>query len=299
MKSASVIASQAAGPGGEDVAPERLLCPRCRYSVFGLSVPRCPECGAEFTWDEVRTLALGADTDLFEHRMLRQPVRSLLRTWYRAAFWPERIWARLTPFNRPAPGALLLFAFAQVVVFVYGWRAMAAVVDPVMNGTARWVSGLGGPSLWSFVYHLRVPREFFGDIGTWYVCSFGVMLLFFDPKACPGSRWLHILRVHVYVTAFAALFPAIWCILEACIDFTYFFQAIPVAAGARRTMVSPRAYLYLGNGMQVVALVVTWMHLRLACRRYLRLPYSAAIAALVMISGSVLSDLVQTLLLMR
>lgn len=31
-------------------------CPECRYNLRGLTVPRCPECGEEFDWEEITTL---------------------------------------------------------------------------------------------------------------------------------------------------------------------------------------------------------------------------------------------------
>lgn len=31
-----------------------LHCPRCDYNLTGLTRPRCPECGHEFTWDKLR-----------------------------------------------------------------------------------------------------------------------------------------------------------------------------------------------------------------------------------------------------
>lgn len=32
---------------------EDLHCPECRYNLRGLTVPRCPECGYTFTWDDL------------------------------------------------------------------------------------------------------------------------------------------------------------------------------------------------------------------------------------------------------
>ena len=33
------------------------ICPRCGYNLTGLAEPRCPECGGEFLWAELRNNA--------------------------------------------------------------------------------------------------------------------------------------------------------------------------------------------------------------------------------------------------
>ena len=38
------------------VIDEDLPCPKCRYNLRGLTVPRCPECGFQFEWTDVPEL---------------------------------------------------------------------------------------------------------------------------------------------------------------------------------------------------------------------------------------------------
>jgi len=49
-----------------NVVRDRLLCPRCRYNLTGLECARCPECGTQYTLDQIvaSTMeSLGLDHD--------------------------------------------------------------------------------------------------------------------------------------------------------------------------------------------------------------------------------------------
>lgn len=278
------------------IAPEHLLCPACGYSVYGLLESRCPECGNAFDWTVVERLATGARNDTFEREMYRSPVQSLLSTWYRAAFWPERIWQRVSPYDRPQIVPLLVFLALQALVFRYGWALMGLVLDPTMNGLAGWMIGTGGTAPWRFSYRLNVDFDFFTTMFIWQVATFALMTLFFDRTTCPPPRWPHVLRVFTYGTAFAALCPALWCILEAGIDLTLVFW--PVSGNSRQPIspINPYVYILLGQGIYVLAFIVTWMHFREGYRRYLRIPHAWAVSALVLLAGHVFSDLLQVML---
>ena len=45
------------------VIDEDLPCPKCQYSVRGLTVPRCPECGFAFMWTDLPALRLRGRSD--------------------------------------------------------------------------------------------------------------------------------------------------------------------------------------------------------------------------------------------
>jgi len=278
-----------------DVPPDQLLCPACDYRLYGLREPRCPECGTAFTWDDVRSAAR-AGSDMFEHRFRTQPLRSLLRTWYRAAFWPERVWQRLRALNRPVALPLILFIALQVVVFTHGYEAVARGIEPAMNHVSRWMSGAHATPLWVFTYRMAVDFDFFPRMLAWYVFTLTFMLILGRSASYAGSYWRHVLRIYAHATAFAALCPAIWCLLEACVDASLFFRT--PGAGAPFTLpFNPRAYYYLAQGIFVVAVLVTWYHLRIAYRDYLHVRYAAFAAGLVMLSGYIFADLTLTVML--
>jgi len=70
-------------PGG--AADEGMRCPNCEYNLTGLPQPRCPECGVEFTWDEVRPLG---PQIAFERTSGRRKLLGLLVTWLTVLFAP-------------------------------------------------------------------------------------------------------------------------------------------------------------------------------------------------------------------
>lgn len=47
-------------------APGALACPKCGYNMTGLHQARCPECGTQFTLDELVTAVTGANGELPE-----------------------------------------------------------------------------------------------------------------------------------------------------------------------------------------------------------------------------------------
>jgi hypothetical protein len=280
----------AAPPGAPDLTPEQMRCPTCGYSVYGLTESRCPECGGEFSWDDVRRIAEGEDQDLFEHGWKRRPVRSLLTTWYSAAFHPVRLWSRYDLFSRFEVFPLLVFLVLQALLFRYGWDAVARVVDPTMNGFAIWLAQ-SAVAPWAFTYNIRVLPDFFHVVALWWITTYGVMLLLFDPADKPGSRWLHLLRIYVHATAFASCCFAAWCILEAIVDLGHFF--LPLHPVQPVQLIGQRVYTWLGNIVLGLALVVTWANLWVAYRRYLRMPHGWAIAGIALFTGGIAAELIR------
>jgi len=55
----SIDAAATLSPGPEGLA-EDLPCPRCQYDLRGLTVPRCPECGFTFDWQDLPKLRAAA-----------------------------------------------------------------------------------------------------------------------------------------------------------------------------------------------------------------------------------------------
>src|SRR4051812_30293929 len=69
-------------------------CPLCRYNLRGLTEPRCPECGLQFTWAEVLD-PNSRHPYLFEHHPERN-LPSFFRTLW-AGLRTRRFWTKLRP----------------------------------------------------------------------------------------------------------------------------------------------------------------------------------------------------------
>jgi hypothetical protein len=65
-----------------------LRCPRCGYNLTGLTLPRCPECGATFDWEEVRRLAADRPTIAFERAGGWRKIPAFFVTWATVLFAP-------------------------------------------------------------------------------------------------------------------------------------------------------------------------------------------------------------------
>jgi hypothetical protein len=86
---------------------QTVLCPLCEYQLRGLSQPRCPECGYQFTWDEVLNADRRPHPYLFEHHP-RQNVWSFARTKL-GGFRPWIFWIKLKPTMPLVPKRLVLY----------------------------------------------------------------------------------------------------------------------------------------------------------------------------------------------
>lgn len=109
-----------------------LLCPLCEYNLRGLPEPRCPECGHQSSWEELR-LAQPNHPYLFE-RHLERNVSSFFQTLFRS-FLPRRFWGGLSATLRPVPKRLYAFGFL-IVVFTFGGSFVSAAYD--IYATAQW-----------------------------------------------------------------------------------------------------------------------------------------------------------------
>lgn len=108
-----------------------VLCARCDYNLRTLTVPRCPECGMEFSWDNVLDRAEHHNEFLFEHAWMRRPIRSWIETWWRC-LRPSRFWRRVSIHERVNVGPLFAFLVSSVIVavvfFVVSSQAVAALL---------------------------------------------------------------------------------------------------------------------------------------------------------------------------
>ena len=264
-----------------------LRCPHCDYRLWGLTQRRCPECGRSFVWDQVLAAARSRRNTLFEGLWYHDPVPALLRTWWLAALRPSRLWAQFSRFDRPRIAPLLLFVMLQWLVFAYGWPVMGWLADAAMNGLAdlleshQWID-----RPMRFTYLFRPRRGFLPRMALWYLMTFLCFQLLVQSKIRFRIGWRHILRVYVHATAFASLCTALWCVLEMLIDASLFLG--PVTRG----LVSARTYLRLGQAVFVLGVTVTWAHIWIGYRRHLQVPRAWGSGAMCLLLGYLLAELV-------
>lgn len=79
-------------------------CPLCGYNLRGLTVPRCPECGHVFQWNELFELG-NRHPYFFEHN--RRGLRAIVSTWAHSLF-PRRFWRTARPTHEPHRRRLLV-----------------------------------------------------------------------------------------------------------------------------------------------------------------------------------------------
>ena len=75
-------------PTTEGLVDTGLHCPRCGYNLTGLTQPRCPECGVEFDWDDVRRAAIAKPSIAFERARRWRRVTAFFVTWTTVLFAP-------------------------------------------------------------------------------------------------------------------------------------------------------------------------------------------------------------------
>ena len=119
----------AAPPDDAAAAVLELNCPLCRYSLRGLTDPRCPECGFAFTWAELVDARRDRHPWLFEHarRPWSPPRRALRLTAWRAGARPWRFWRAVSPTNPVRLRRLVLYwAITNLPLVLLATVAVAA-----------------------------------------------------------------------------------------------------------------------------------------------------------------------------
>ena len=116
------------GPDWETLKKD-LKCPLCDYNLRGLVEPRCPECGFQFTWQEL----FDAERDRHQYLFEDHPKRNLWSFW--KTFWndcrPRRFWRELSP-ARPVNVRRLMIYW----MLANGILVLALAVPLVKNGLA-------------------------------------------------------------------------------------------------------------------------------------------------------------------
>lgn len=188
-----------------DAVPiEQLTCLHCGYHLYGLRDTRCPECGEPFTWSEVLLEYRAAQKPLFEYRWRDQPLRSFVRTLFRA-LRPGRFWRHIDIHDPPQVVPLIVLVIPVLVLYAVAW--------PVFMGIATW--------LWALLWWVRSGQglrlDFSGLLsevttmamgasnyipaaiaGLWCAMSFAALMVFRQSMRLCKVRTIHVVRVWAY-----------------------------------------------------------------------------------------------------
>jgi len=200
---------------GSAVSDTDVPCPKCSYNLRGLSVPRCPECGSRFEWDDLLTLAAGYNSGLFEYRFYQSPVSAYLKTW-RGSLRPRRFWESIDPSWPVRTAGLLTY-----VGFVVGLTWLVTVIGEIVTSIGmRLVFLIHTPSIsWQAMggdlLDMITTRLWAGELtlGGWlalpaYGVALGpllVLLLAPRPFAEIRLQRKHVLRVAAYASSIILL----------------------------------------------------------------------------------------------
>ncbi len=122
-------------------------CPLCEYDMRGLPEPRCPECGARFTWKEL--LEDRPHPYLFEHHPERNVV-AFLRTAL-GGLRPLKFWKTLRPTHRIVARrltwywAIVCVLMASSVLGIYGLHCVQ-LADQIARARASYPAVFGDAS---------------------------------------------------------------------------------------------------------------------------------------------------------
>jgi len=220
--------------GASEANPPR--CPYCEYIVAGLPQPRCPECGAAFTWDEARRSGTSPPAIAFERARGARKLPAFLVTWLTVMFAP---WV----FARQAAGRIdgrhaLAFGGA---CFAFTWLAMIDALVGSGGADLSFMIAWGTAALAQILaqtlvlYAIDVPhhRPARASLGFWlaiggYTSAVMTTEIFHGP---PPLEWDMLLKPPLSPAAGRMLSPAfelvahgvpmlLWLAGLACVVFT-------------------------------------------------------------------------------
>ena len=178
-----------------DAVPiEQLTCLHCDYHLYGLTETRCPECGQPFEWDQVLDEFRRRQKPFFEYEWRRNPVRSLLRTWW-WALWPPRLWRRFDIHDPPRVGPLLAIPALCLTAFLVLFLLLLAAFTLwyVHRGNWRYtLQDVCDSVLASLRYDVPVLSFL---VAAWLVSLLTALMLFRQSMRRCRVRTVHVLRV--------------------------------------------------------------------------------------------------------
>jgi hypothetical protein len=131
---AMVASDQQTPPPDWNTLKEELRCPLCDYNLRGLTVPRCPECGFKFEWQELLDAQRITHPYLFEYH----PKRNIWSFWktYWSDFLAGSFWKELSPANPVRKMRLLIYWLAANLIF------LVPILVPIIQDVAGNISAI-------------------------------------------------------------------------------------------------------------------------------------------------------------
>lgn len=248
-----------------DAVPiEQLTCLHCGYHLYGLCDTRCPECGESFSWDEVLRMYRSRQKALFEYRWRDRPVRSFVRTWFRA-LRPGKFWKSIDIHDPPQAAPLFLMTVVMLAAITFAFVVMHGI--EVWTWRSGWTRTLG-PRIAElpqcllraagnpYAYYNLVPVLF------WISASFLSLMVFPQSMRLCKVRTAQVLRVWAH-----ALLPIVP--VACAIGFAHAWLNGWPRSWSSTPLAGLLALLVLAHA--------TWS-LRCGYKMYLRMPHGMGIA---------------------
>ena len=214
-------------------------CSLCEYDLRGQVDPRCPECGYQFNFDELRDPTRRLHPYLFEHHPEKN-VRSFLRT-FTASLRPRRFWAILFPTQALNRRRLIVYWLLATLAVLLTWSifwgycaqlndfhnrgmrtSVSAGIDPEFKAKmiarfGTWQSYLDYE--WPLLPNPRVAWQVFDHYQyapmrmipivaiSWPWLTLGALLLFQASLRRAQIRTIHVLRCILYSADAIVLAP--------------------------------------------------------------------------------------------
>lgn len=326
MQQATEVSIERLLPGGEpdwSAITFDIHCPRCGYNLRTLTHPRCPECGLVVDWHEAIAHAMAQSELLFEHAWRRRPIRSWLKTFWWAVR-PASFWDRISIHDR-----------VQVLpLFVY-WIIAFGVCLAILHVTcglfsfllAHVLSARGNqPSLTleriqyqlDRVATMPLTRDYryllwLAGIISFQVGTAGVLLALRQTWFKFHIRTAQVVRVIAYaLTPLMASAVLIGLVLAGAFPLYALSGPVPFLpymnytndSGQTRYFVPVSMRSGLSTPLQAAALygamaltmIIAMYSISLGLSRYLRLPHARRVAAVTVLTASLLACTVASLI---
>lgn len=286
-----------------------LPCPLCDYDLRATTEARCPECGYQFDWNELRDPTRRLHEYLFEHHPERN-VRSFFDTLF-AGLNPRRFWRKLYPTQPSRPKRLVLYwsvcALACLMVLIlqgvrtiFSHQQESALMAQRLVATFKSydqtfqndvIQNYGSPQAYAAVHYPGFPDSQFlrwvlRDSSfmivainvilwlTWPWLTLAAMLVFQITMRRARIRSIHVLRCALY-TGDLALWWAVGAAMMLGTDFAQY--------GIGRVMWSVSPWMTWLPVLSLGVLIFATFRLTFAIRNYLRFRHAFMTSILVQI----------------